>query len=288
VASYADSIPQVNEEGRRRRLVAWVLIATLLLIRGPFMVTVRLSTDPAPIWLEPAFQIGTYVLTALFVLWERDSLATFHIDGLALVIIIAAPPLSTVLLSLGGASNWPMAFPHWPSLVIWAVALAFLASLSRYKPTVRSSYARSLGWFGLGIAAGVVASIAVRLAVTLTAGTALQFAATGPVLLSVLQFLPYQVGYAGVSEEPLFRGFLWGQLRRSGWRDVWIWSLQAAAFGLVHLYMLLRAPLAFWSLVAPVALVGGLLVWRSRSLCSSMAAHAAINSIYGTVGLGLG
>lgn len=252
------------------------------------MVTVRLTTDPAPVWLEPAFQIGTYVLTALFVLLERDTLATFHIDGLTLTIIIAAPPLSTVLLSLGGARDWPMAFPHWPSLIIWMVALTLLGCLLWWKPMVAASYARSLGWFGLGIAAGFLVSVAVRLAITLFTGTAGQVTATAHVLVSALQFLPYQVGYAGVSEEPLFRGFLWGMLRRSGWRDIWIWGLQAALFGLVHLYMLLRQPLAFWSLVAPVALVGGLLVWRSRSLCSSMAAHATINSIYGTVGLGFG
>lgn len=39
----------------------------------------------------------------------------------------------------------------------------------------------------------------------------------------VLLFVPIrEMLYPGMAEDPFFRGFLWGALRRCGWKDIWI------------------------------------------------------------------
>ena len=100
-----------------------------------------------------------------------------------------------------------------------------------------------------------------------------------PIDWSMVWVFPYQIGYAAVSEEPLFRGFLWGYCARAGWKNGWICIFQALLFMLGHLYRL-NYPNAWQALAVTffVGLVFGLLVWRSRSLVSSLAAHGFYNA----------
>jgi membrane protease YdiL (CAAX protease family) len=92
-----------------------------------------------------------------------------------------------------------------------------------------------------------------------------------------LAFL-YQIGFAAVSEEPLFRGFLWGYLRREGWREAWTWLFQAAVFTSAHMYFMDALAFDFWIVVPLAGLILGLFAWRTRSIAPGMLAHAAYNA----------
>ena len=85
-------------ENKSHQIVGWVLLAGLLFLRLPFLAGIILFTRPG--WLEPAFQIGTYLLTACLIWWERDRLTDFHIDILALGIIILFKPIQTIILAI--------------------------------------------------------------------------------------------------------------------------------------------------------------------------------------------
>jgi len=89
----------------------------------------------------------------------------------------------------------------------------------------------------------------------------------------------YQIGYAGVAEEPLFRGFLWGALRKTGWKDAWIWLLQAGLFTLAHMYYFGRNPISLFIIVPVGALALGLIAWKTRSISSSLAMHGIDNAL---------
>ncbi|CAG0930278.1 hypothetical protein TFLX_01635 [Thermoflexales bacterium] len=102
-------------------------------------------------------------------------------------------------------------------------------------------------------------------------------------VLAVPSFI-YQLGYAAVSEEPLFRGFLWGYLRKLKCPEKWIWLFQTGLFMLGHIYYVTNAPVSFWIIVPVGGLVTGWLAWRSRSIATSMAAHGALNALGRTVG----
>lgn len=89
----------------------------------------------------------------------------------------------------------------------------------------------------------------------------------------------YQLGYAAVLEETVFRGFLWGYLLKLGWKDSRIWIFQTVLFTLGHMSGLRWYPLQFFVTVPIATLILGYLVWRSRTITSSLAAHGMNNAI---------
>lgn len=88
-----------------------------------------------------------------------------------------------------------------------------------------------------------------------------------------------QLSNAAVTEEPFFRVFLWGLLKKTNWKDSWICLFQAALFMLGHIRYLGKANYSFFILVPIAALILGLLAWRSKSIGTSMITHALINSV---------
>ncbi|MEW6404558.1 MAG: type II CAAX endopeptidase family protein [Chloroflexota bacterium] len=267
------------EQAHRR--ISLILLTGLLFLRLPMLAGVTYLSKTPPEWLFPIFEVTTYLLTALLLWWERDRLSYFHIDKLALTIIILFKPIATVMLAIGGSDGNVLAFPKMPSLAIWAiaVALAIAFKASRLKlPVIRAA---DIKWFGAGAFAGMV------LAILLAYPSSMQIDRSDlnarPELLStffmVMWNFVYQLGYAAVTEEPLFRGFLWGHLRGFGWKEIWIWLFQAGLFMLSHIYYLNKAPISFWLIVPMGALVVGFMAWRSRSIATSMATHGAVNAL---------
>jgi membrane protease YdiL (CAAX protease family) len=97
--------------------------------------------------------------------------------------------------------------------------------------------------------------------------------------ITLLLAYPYQIGYAGVDEEPLFRGLLWGQLRKSGWRGLHILITQSFIFMLAHGRLLTTiSDLPFALSIFLGGVIFGLLVMRSRSISSSIMAHGFYNA----------
>jgi len=60
---------------------------------------------------------------------------------------------------------------------------------------------------------------------------------------------------------------------------------QAGLFIFGHLYYFNTYPISFWVVVPTGALVLGLVAWRSRSIATSMATHAAMNALTMTIGI---
>jgi membrane protease YdiL (CAAX protease family) len=255
--------------------VVWSLIAGLILLRVPFLGGIRCLTDmETPAWVMPGFEISTYLLSAVLILVERDRLSDYHIDKVALAIFILGKPLELLLCEYQIPFQWPER-SSWYLLYI-PIALGLLISIGITDPKLMKVKASRWQWIIggvlVGIALGAFFGILVRLQMEQVRGHRLT-----PVLLI---FLPVQqVIYAGIAEEPLFRGFLWGALRRAGWKEIWIWLLQGGLFWLAHLYYLGQAPLSFWVIVPVAGLVLGLLVWRSRSVGASMVAHGFGNGV---------
>jgi membrane protease YdiL (CAAX protease family) len=82
---------------------------------------------------------------------------------------------------------------------------------------------------------------------------------------------------AAVSEEPLFRGILWGFLKNKGMKDLWICVIQAALFWAGHIYYI-GTGVNFWIVHPLAALVLGLIVWKSKSITHSMVLHSSMNT----------
>lgn len=256
-------------------------IGLLLVLRLVLLGLGGWLLSPAPAWLDPVYETATYILT-LFLIWrERDRLGEYHIGRLAVGLILVFKPLQTLMLALSGM-DLPMAFPRLPALIVCAAAAVMLGWIVLAKPGLRAAGPADWRWFGLGALAGI--AIAMALAFPMAAqvrlvGETARPVVFGTVLFAFLRDFPYQLGYAAASEEPLFRGFLWGWLRRAGWKERWIWLFQAGLFMLGHIYYAARLPYSFWIIVPFASLALGWLAWRSRSIATSMAAHAALNAL---------
>jgi hypothetical protein len=234
--------------------------------------------------METGFEIVTYLLTLFLIGWERERLAEYHLGGMAVGIIIVGKPLETLLLGEWWQGEAGMAFPRPLALLIWAGAGVLLVYLLFRRPPALKPQAADGGWLLAGLLVGVLTAsvLAFPMAVqNRLAGIPLPLRPTwwGFVLQPFPPEVLRQLGYAAVTEEPLFRGFLWGCLHRAGWGHPRILLVQAGLFLVAHIYYLKTQPLMFWVNIPVAALVLGGLAWRSRSIAPGMAAHAALNTL---------
>ncbi len=264
--------------------IALLLLSSLLFLRLPFFTGITSFTSVNPYLLSPVFELSTYLLTVSLIWWERARLADFHIDTLAIAIIIFLKPIETLILatfqnSIG--TILPLAFPRIPSLVIWITAIGLLLALLHQQPKVFNIQRKTIIWLIIGVLAGIVTAtlLAYPLSFQIEGNNHPDTLPPFNLDLIFIQGFVYQLGFAAVTEEPLFRGFLWGYLRKARWREVWIWLFQAGLFWLGHIYYLNKSPILFWLIVPINALVFGILAWRSRSIATSMVVHAIGNGL---------
>lgn len=271
----------IPEVAKTHGHISRIVVLALLLLRLPFLGGVAYFSNATPEWLSPAFEIATYLLTAFLIWWEKDRLATFHIDTLAVIIILLFKPIETLILASWGYDQMPLAFPKAPSLVLWVIAVGLALSLRLGRVNFPQIKIANFKWFAVGILTGVGLASLFAYPMSLQMGKSSLNARPEffPLLVMCLVNFVYQLGYAAVTEEPLFRGFLWGHLREFGWREGWICLFQAGLFAIGHIYYVNKAPVSFWFIVPVSALVFGLLAWRSRSIATSMAAHATTNAL---------
>ncbi len=261
--------------------VTWVLVAGLFVLRIPLATGVLIFAPDAADWAAPLAEIGTYFLTALLIWWERNRLADFHLDRVVLIFFIAGKPLELLLYQMQIPFTYPPRSAAYLLYLPIAVGLSLALLVSR--PALPKLNIRLAGWMIVGIMAGI--ALGVYSGSIIKANNS-ALGSAGAVTLELLVFLPLQqMLYAGIFEEPFFRGFLWGSLCKLGLKGVWIWLIQAGLFWLGHTYYLVNGPAwSFWFIVPVGGLVFGLLAWRSRSIAVSMVAHGLANGIGQIVG----
>ena len=272
-----------SSHSQSHKIVGWSLLTGLLLLRIPFLGFVTLFANYN--WVDPAFEIGTYFLTACLIWWERERLADFHIDTLAVSIIILFKPIQTLLLTLSEYATYPLAFPQWGGILIWMIAAALFIAMRFSRPRMARISRASAGWFGWGLLAGLLTAAILGYPMSFQVDNVpASLPGLFPLTFMILRQVFYQLGYAAVAEEPLFRGFLWGYLRKAGWKDVWIWLFQTGLFMLAHIYYINQLPISFWIIVPVSTLVLGALAWRSKTISASMGAHTMMNASGYTIG----
>jgi len=264
-----------KQRRKGRDKMAWLLIACLFLLRIPFLGGMRYFTWTATsCWVMPIFEVGTYLLTAILIWSERDRLPDNHIDQLALIILILGKPVELLLSKFHNPFGRPLRSSAYLLYVPIAAALVVGLALERRRPA--KSGTRKWLWVAVGVSTGIaigaLSGWLTRLEMSLPRVSSLT--------TEVLILLPIQqLLYAGIDEEPFFRGFLWGALRRAGWKEVWVWMFQGVLFWLAHIYWLDRSPVTFWVIVPLGGLAFGALAWRSRSIGVSMIAHGLLNAV---------
>lgn len=267
-------------KSKESRAFLWLLIG-LLFLRFPFLILSAYGIGPLSMEIaDHYFEYGTYLLTALTILVCRNSLEKYHIDLPALVLFLIAPTLKLIGLYQISSDGKGAANP-WVDIVF---SILLLFALIRWHPNAKKRSAREiLLWLLAALAASFCLGIVCG-KVRMCYGAAYQNEWPVSFLLGTFG---YQLGYAAAIEEPLFRGFLWGFLAEKGWKETVIWLFQAALFTLGHIHYLGTYNLTLFVAVPVGALVLGLLAWKSRSIATSMVAHAFGNSAFGELAASL-
>ncbi len=145
------------------------------------------------------------------------------------MLIILFKPVQTLLLLFWGIDT-PLTLPHLAGVVVWLVAIYLTVSLWKSGYKLYPIRGVPWTWMGTGLMVGLLFSVILNLGafrdVVSSAKSSLSGNSGVNVSASILgATLFYQMGFAPVSEEPLFQRFLWGHLRILGLREVWVWLL---------------------------------------------------------------
>jgi membrane protease YdiL (CAAX protease family) len=232
----------------------------------------------------PVFEVGTYLLTAILIWMERDRLSDYHVDRLALFVLVFGKPAELLWSHFPGSIGRYLVgeqilrrqlLQEQAYLLYLPISIGLLIGLSVARAKVGKSGSKKWLWVGIGVATGlVIGALCGWLTKFYYSPLRSQMTVVALMLLPVQEML-----YAGIAEEPFFRGFLWGVLRKSGWREGWVLVVQGILFWIAHIYLIERSPVTFWVIVPLGGLVLGLLAWRSRSIGVSMIAHGLMNGV---------
>lgn len=261
-------------ENMNNKSIFWLALSVLLLLRIPLASWGEYLWPAATVWIGPIYEICTYALIVFLIWWERNQLKVYHLDFWAILIILIFKPLSLFFLSIMGISSHILALPHLPGFAIILIALVLFGLIIWKKISVGKPDFKGLLWFVIGSFTGIILYILYGILMIQYSGSPVP-----PDPGKIAWLAPfYQLGYAAVSEEPLFRGFLWGGLKNAHMKEHWILLIQAFLFMIAHIHLLASAhPALFFTISFLNAFLFGLLVWRSRTLSASMGMHGFAN-----------
>lgn len=246
------SIPRV--EGKKHMTISLLLLAGLLFLRFPFLISADLFLPEQPALLGTivlfVFMISTYLLTAVLIWWEREHLRDFWIDLAAAITFLC-------------------------QIFCFPIGIGLFRAMRRHQARFPAPPATLWRWALLGAMLAIACNIFIVSLGIAPREPGLVSASFGFLIPAVL----IQMTMAAVWEEPLFRGFIWGYLRRAHWKDIWIWPFQALLFTLAHVYYLETEAVGPWFLrIMLPALVIGFIAWRAKSIFASMVTHGFFNA----------
>ncbi|MDL2234925.1 CPBP family intramembrane metalloprotease [Christensenellaceae bacterium OttesenSCG-928-L17] len=247
---------------------SFVVMLILLALRYPLLLLGEMEIIPSVIAFV-VYLVGTYLLTALFVYENRANLRYYNITNIALLFFLCAP----LVALLAGNDTDPTLWVRLGVAVVFAVLL-----FRKRKDWLRMEKIR-IGSLLVNLLITGVLCVLLPLAIHAIRGFPVIDAPSGniQVAFDIPYIWSFQLSSAAVSEEPLFRGILWGYLRTKGIKDGWIVLIQAGLFWLGHIYYI-GTGINFWIVHPFTALLLGIVVWKTKSTAHSMTLHASINT----------
>jgi membrane protease YdiL (CAAX protease family) len=245
----------------------FAMLVILLLLRFPLLYLGAAGALPEEISFV-AYLCGTYLVTGLLIYQNRNSLARYNITPAALAVFLLAP-----LAAIMAGNDYDPTL--WARVALAALLAGFLFVKGRYRPPfARPNVKKTFADAGLALLLCFLAPLALH-------------AIRGfpiiddPNAMAMYSGIPYnwfyQLSMAAISEEPLFRGFLWGYLKGKGLKEGPICLIQAGLFWIGHIYYI-GTGINFWVVHPLAALLLGLIVWKSRSVTHSMIVHSSVNA----------
>jgi membrane protease YdiL (CAAX protease family) len=253
-----------------------VLVLLLLYFGIRFLVINRQvlsSPKHIPSWNVILVELIIFSIIAALLVITRSESEIYNVDNLSLIIFF----LFSTLLRMNNP-NTNLFFTMLSYLFLFTLSIFAIFSIRR-GPGIKRFSNKQIRW----IIISVIFSIALaglfaypgRVRALIESNERVPF--TG-LLVSVIIYFLYEVAHTSILEEPIFRGFLWGYLRKKGFNERRILWIQAFLFWISHIGFI-NTFYAFFLTIPIRGLFFGWLVLRSKSLAPSIIAHAIYNSV---------
>jgi membrane protease YdiL (CAAX protease family) len=243
------------------------MLIALLLLRFPLLYLGAAEIVPEEIAFV-VYLCGTYVLTGLLIYQNRNNLVGYNITPIALLLFLAAP-LAAII---AGNDYDPTLWVRVGIAVLFSILL-FTKGKYRFR-FEKANPSKIIVDVLLTVCLCVVAPIAIH---TIRGFPVIAVSGASNVTFDIPYIWFYQLSSAAISEEPLFRGFLWRFLRDKGIKNIWVCLIQAGLFWAGHIYYI-GTDINFWIVHPLSAILLGLIVWKSKSITHSMVVHSSINT----------
>jgi membrane protease YdiL (CAAX protease family) len=232
----------------------------------PFLT---LSSITIPKWILVSSEMFIFLIIGGLIFLNRKRLPEYHIDYSAVLIFFL---FSTVLRyrRIDSVATFLV------EILFLALAIIVLIIFWRSKKVlVRQRLFTK--WFFLAILLGFVLGMSeIRFDPHLQNKTMDSISIT----TAIFYFFYYAhqaIGSAGIFEEPIYRGFLWGFLRNIGLSEGQTLIAQGGLFWISHINFI-HYPFTFWITASVMALVLGFLALRSKSIIPPIIAHVIYNA----------
>jgi membrane protease YdiL (CAAX protease family) len=246
----------------RRKIAPILVVLVLLEILALQVTSLFASASPYAIY---AYLMTSYAAIAATIWAEKDNLSSFHIDRLSLIALVFSMFFRR-RLGIPGEGFFLFA--------IGLLGVACLVFLVKHGSRVEQT---RLGW----ALAGCLVGGFVVIPVTIT--ESLQLRAIPPLyssdlILTVLRSVIYELSFAALVEEIVFRGLVWGYLRRAGLSDNKAAVAQGVLFWLAHLGQA-STVLVFVLALPLLILASTILTQRARQVFPAVLSHTVINTM---------
>jgi len=213
------------------------------------------------------FQIIIYLLIA-FILWtEKQNLEDFHLDKIAFVLFLFIRPIMLFIYSKNDI------FQIISSIIITFISISFLFKFRSSYNFIPRIQRKTVVWGIIGIFIGIIERL-IQDSVVIN-----KIVINQKIVIYIVFIFFYYFSQTVLEEEFIFRGIIWGYLKRIGWKDGGICLFQAIIFWIVHFHhFMIREgdPFGFRFFIGGIIL--GLLTWITRTITPSIMSHFSYNT----------
>lgn len=212
------------------------------------------------------YLLGTFILTGFFICKNIQNLSLFNISGFAIFIFLFSPVFSLIV----DPYNF-IAYINIPIAMVFGVYLF----RKRKELTLTKTLTNKL-------TSNIVITLIITTAIIAIGAFIREFKGGSnldPLNLKwIIHNFLFQLSFAAIMEEPLFRGFFWGYLKKYKLNNIAICIIQALLFWVGHIYYM-DTGLNFWIWHPAAAFLLGLIIVKTRNIAYSLIAHALVNTV---------
>ncbi len=204
------------------------------------------------------------LIIAILISVEVKNLDEFNIDKFSIITLILFPLLRLLLEK------------SYLSVILGMACVLLIVALFRTKPNiVKTNFRWTL--LGMVLSAGaliIIFQFELHLRRAWLTAPLLHDNLAGTAIMYIVQ----QLSSTSLPEEILFRGFIWGYLRRDGWGETKTIWIQGILFWLLH-FRRIAMPFTFFVSIPILTILSSQLTKRSKQVFPAILSHTIINAV---------